>query len=299
MINTTPLPPHHTKPQKPHQPHHTTRCTKMLAILSPGYLQSDECRFLTNLASSLEPGVRGRKLVPVVVAECAVPNILLPLSMIKFTRSGALQWAWTRLAKSLQSTAATSPQGAARTLQNGHKSRFSSLPALCYFKPTLTTNALSFGDDNSHNSSNPFQPALKQLMDGSRLACLNSNNSNNFSNFKAASAAHVSRSDSVLHTQLQTLPDFHPSSSFEARKTCNIFNANTSQQLHSTSPQQNIHPQQLQLHFTSHQHNQCHSLHDNKSGCLGSTQEAKAEVRFGSDPVTTKKKTTLFNFFKR
>lgn len=78
------------------------RCTKMIAVLSPEYLQSEECRFLMNLASSLEPGVMGRKLVPVVVKQCTIPTILLPISMINFTNSGVLKWAWDRLVNSIK-----------------------------------------------------------------------------------------------------------------------------------------------------------------------------------------------------
>jgi hypothetical protein len=49
------------------------------------------------IVNSLFPGGRSRKVVPVFVSRCEMPNILRPLSFVDFANPGLREWNWPRL----------------------------------------------------------------------------------------------------------------------------------------------------------------------------------------------------------
>jgi myeloid differentiation primary response protein MyD88 len=77
------------------------KCRKMIIVLSPDYLQSEECKFATRFAFSLHPGADQRTLIPVMYRKCSVPDILAYITLLDYTRQDIKQWFWTRLASSL------------------------------------------------------------------------------------------------------------------------------------------------------------------------------------------------------
>ena len=127
----------------------------MIVVLSPEYLKSMECVFLTYLASSLEPGMRGSKLVPLVVSECTIPDILLPLSMIYFTRSGVDEWNWSRLGNSLKA----SQVALKRAMINDSSSPpskllVSNLPAITYERSLVPNDQHASDEESMPSTSN-------------------------------------------------------------------------------------------------------------------------------------------------
>ncbi|XP_055959062.1 myeloid differentiation primary response protein MyD88-like [Patella vulgata] len=77
------------------------RCRKMLIIMSPRYLQSEICEFQTNFAASLSLRARSMRLVPCLIEDCQIPNVLIPIGMCDYTRTNILDWTWDRLVFSL------------------------------------------------------------------------------------------------------------------------------------------------------------------------------------------------------
>ncbi|KAK6172948.1 hypothetical protein SNE40_016500 [Patella caerulea] len=77
------------------------RCRRMLIIMSPRYLESEVCDFQTKFAVSLSPGARSMRLVPCLIEDCQVPDILRPLTKLDYTR-GDSHWTWNRLVHALK-----------------------------------------------------------------------------------------------------------------------------------------------------------------------------------------------------
>nr|UCK81535.1 myeloid differentiation primary response protein MyD88 [Arenicola marina] len=79
------------------------RCKKMIVILSPDYLRSPECDFMTKFGHCLSPGARGKKMIPVLArAPCSPPAILRAVTLVDFTKTDLVEWFWDRLAASLK-----------------------------------------------------------------------------------------------------------------------------------------------------------------------------------------------------
>lgn len=83
-----------------------SRCNKMVIVMSPDYHSSDECKFLTRFAQSLQPGADKRTLIPIIYRPCTIPDILRYIAMLDYTREDAKPWFWQRLASSLRSPTA-------------------------------------------------------------------------------------------------------------------------------------------------------------------------------------------------
>ncbi|XP_048781437.2 myeloid differentiation primary response protein MyD88-like [Ostrea edulis] len=73
------------------------RCRRTLVILSQDFLKSAAADFHLKFAHCLSPGGRGRKVVPILVSKCEVPNIIRPLSYVDFVRPEVRDWSWPRL----------------------------------------------------------------------------------------------------------------------------------------------------------------------------------------------------------
>lgn len=78
------------------------RCKRMVIVLSPRFLTSTSCDFQTKFAQSLSPGARSKKLVPILIEHCNVPEIIRFVTLCDYTKKDLIQWFWTRLASSLK-----------------------------------------------------------------------------------------------------------------------------------------------------------------------------------------------------
>ncbi|XP_060586519.1 myeloid differentiation primary response protein MyD88-like [Ruditapes philippinarum] len=78
------------------------RCRRMIIVISPSYLQSSACDFQTKFAHGLSPGSRNKKLIPVLIQDCTIPEILRHITCCNYTRKELLEWFWTRLVSSLK-----------------------------------------------------------------------------------------------------------------------------------------------------------------------------------------------------
>lgn len=83
-----------------------TRCNRMLLILSPAFIESEEHQMQTRYANSIAVEMRQRKLVPLIYKQCQnLPTVVRLLTKIDFTH-GKPAWIWTRLVDSIKAPAA-------------------------------------------------------------------------------------------------------------------------------------------------------------------------------------------------
>ncbi|XP_067143609.1 myeloid differentiation primary response protein MyD88-like [Centruroides vittatus] len=80
------------------------RCNRMLVILSPEFLQSEECKFQTRYATGLAISQLKRKLIPLVYKPCEMPSLLRFVSALDFSRAFVCNWAWRNLLASIKNT---------------------------------------------------------------------------------------------------------------------------------------------------------------------------------------------------
>ncbi|XP_038078117.1 myeloid differentiation primary response protein MyD88-like [Patiria miniata] len=73
------------------------RCKRMIIVLSPDFLTSEDCNFQTKFAHSIAPSARSKRLIPVMVENCKLPNILRHLTICDYTKKDLRQWFWPRL----------------------------------------------------------------------------------------------------------------------------------------------------------------------------------------------------------
>ncbi|XP_022082019.1 myeloid differentiation primary response protein MyD88-like [Acanthaster planci] len=77
------------------------RCKRMIIVLSPDFLTSEDCNFQTKFAHSIAPSARSKRLIPVMVENCKPPNILRHLTICDYTKKDLRQWFWRRLYSAL------------------------------------------------------------------------------------------------------------------------------------------------------------------------------------------------------
>ena len=81
-----------------------SRCKRMLIILSPDFLSSNECVFQSNVAQALATNEQKcRMLIPVIYERCEVPTSINMLTKVDLSRgnNSRLDWIWKRLVSSL------------------------------------------------------------------------------------------------------------------------------------------------------------------------------------------------------
>lgn len=78
------------------------RCNRMLIILSPEFLQSEECKFQSRYASGLAIADRKRKLIPLMYKPCQMPPLLRFVSKLDFTKAVVCNWIWRNLLISIK-----------------------------------------------------------------------------------------------------------------------------------------------------------------------------------------------------
>lgn len=94
------------------------RCRLMIIVLSTSYMDSDQCDFVTKFAHALSPATKKRRLVPVLVDNIEVPNILRHITLCDFTKDDMADWNWERLEKAMDMDwEETSPKQADTSVQ--------------------------------------------------------------------------------------------------------------------------------------------------------------------------------------
>uniref|UniRef100_A0A2C9KFW1 TIR domain-containing protein n=1 Tax=Biomphalaria glabrata TaxID=6526 RepID=A0A2C9KFW1_BIOGL len=83
------------------------RCRHMIVVLSKNFLQSEACEFQSTFAQSLSPGARNKRIVPIKIEDCVIPNILRIMACCDFTKKDLWDWSWDRLARSITAQLAT------------------------------------------------------------------------------------------------------------------------------------------------------------------------------------------------
>lgn len=78
------------------------RCKRMLIILSPEFLKSEECKFQTRYATGLAVSQRQRKLIPLMYKPCPIPTLLKYVSKVDFTKADVHNWVWKKLLISIK-----------------------------------------------------------------------------------------------------------------------------------------------------------------------------------------------------
>ncbi|KAI0212601.1 hypothetical protein LSAT2_002489 [Lamellibrachia satsuma] len=86
------------------------RCKKVIVVMSPAFKRSHMCTFATNFAFSLCPSTLRGILVPILYEPCQIPDILLYIAPLDFTKVEYIQWFWERLQHSLRPRRVTGGQ---------------------------------------------------------------------------------------------------------------------------------------------------------------------------------------------
>ncbi|KAG9509739.1 5'-AMP-activated protein kinase subunit gamma-1, partial [Fragariocoptes setiger] len=80
------------------------RCRRMLIILSPQFLNSNQCDFLAKFAASIGYEQRTLKLIPVIYQHCnELPAIIRQLSKVDLSQSRGYEWALRKLIVAIKS----------------------------------------------------------------------------------------------------------------------------------------------------------------------------------------------------
>lgn len=81
-----------------------TRCNYVVIILTPNFVESEECKYQTHFATDLSIQDRTRKLIPLVYKQCNIPPFVKVLSKIDFSRGESIaEWIWIKLIRSISS----------------------------------------------------------------------------------------------------------------------------------------------------------------------------------------------------
>lgn len=78
------------------------RCRHMIVVLSNNFIQSEVCNFQSTYAFSLNPGARDKKMVPIKIEECPIPEPLRIMALCDFTHQDVIDWSWERLEGSIR-----------------------------------------------------------------------------------------------------------------------------------------------------------------------------------------------------
>ncbi|KAI0212599.1 hypothetical protein LSAT2_002487 [Lamellibrachia satsuma] len=90
------------------------RCKKVIVVMSPAFKCSPMCTFATNFAFSLCPSTLQGILVPILYKSCQIPDLLLYIAPLDFTKVEYIQWFWERLQHSLRPRHVTGDQSLLR-----------------------------------------------------------------------------------------------------------------------------------------------------------------------------------------
>lgn len=82
------------------------RCNRLIVVLSPAFVLSEENKYISNLAQSLGIAKNMRKLIPVVHKECKIPPLFQHIIMLNYCRPHHLYDFWSKLYQSVVRTPA-------------------------------------------------------------------------------------------------------------------------------------------------------------------------------------------------
>lgn len=82
------------------------RCNRLIVVLSPAFVLSEENKYISNLAQSLGIARNMRKLIPVVHKECKIPPLFQHIIMLNYCRPHHLYDFWSKLYQSVVRTPA-------------------------------------------------------------------------------------------------------------------------------------------------------------------------------------------------
>ncbi|KAH9524361.1 Myeloid differentiation primary response protein MyD88, partial [Bulinus truncatus] len=157
------------------------RCRHMIVVLSKNFLQSDACEFQSSFALSLSPGARNKRIVPIKIEDCVIPNILRIMACCDFTKRDLWDWSWDRLARSITAHQLTPDDY--QLFQVANESTSSSIrssSSLSNFQePSLSRSSPDSGISLSQNHTAPV------------TASTSNTNSSNMSPFKKLSDRHM------------------------------------------------------------------------------------------------------------
>lgn len=152
------------------------RCKKVITILTPNFLQSEECLFLTKFAgeSAIRDGCL--KIIPVLYETCEhskLPSIVKVMSKIDMTDRGSQRWQMKRLINSLGLNFVNYSNDNSMTLNNHNSdiNRQQSL-ALTHKPSTVAINTLSETntDDSAISGSGPIIDLFQSYQNQSQIS---------------------------------------------------------------------------------------------------------------------------------
>ncbi|XP_015786667.1 myeloid differentiation primary response protein MyD88 [Tetranychus urticae] len=80
------------------------RCNYVIIILTPDFVESEECKYQTLFATDLAIQDRERKLIPIILKSCNIPPFVRLMSKIDFSRRDSKwEWVWRKLIFSISS----------------------------------------------------------------------------------------------------------------------------------------------------------------------------------------------------
>ncbi len=82
---------------------------KTILVLTPAYIESGWAGFEANLAGTLDPAGRERRILPILLEKCDIPLRISYLTYLDFTGASNLDLQWKRLFSALRKKTAGSP----------------------------------------------------------------------------------------------------------------------------------------------------------------------------------------------
>nr|XP_002121702.5 myeloid differentiation primary response protein MyD88 [Ciona intestinalis] len=77
------------------------RCSKLVVILSDEFLKNPDSQWSLNVGVSLDPGSKGKKIIPVIYKKITEPNLLAGINPCNRTRVLEDSWFWNSVIRSL------------------------------------------------------------------------------------------------------------------------------------------------------------------------------------------------------
>ncbi|XP_041372058.1 myeloid differentiation primary response protein MyD88-like [Gigantopelta aegis] len=157
------------------------RCRRLIIILSPQYLKSPACDFQTKFAQSLSPGSRSKRLVPVLIEPCQIPQILHHVTLCDFTKDDLKEWFWHRLASAVRAPIEQKDMGIISSVANVQLSLDLSSSTSSSVKSDLLSIDVPMTQNNSPSGPSPPSmsagSSLHSMSAGSSLPSMSSSSS--------------------------------------------------------------------------------------------------------------------------
>nr|AIZ97751.1 MYD88 [Cyclina sinensis] len=156
------------------------RCKRMIIILSPSYLQSPACDFQTKFAHGLSPGSRNKKLIPVLIEDCVIPEIIRHVTCCNYTKKDLREWFWSRLISSLKVPLDPSECKYSNQKDLNRLSLDTSSSVPCWSSSSSGSSSSSSLDTSSSNSSLVYSYSSSSASDYSAGSVSRGNRGNDY-----------------------------------------------------------------------------------------------------------------------